>query len=489
MSNFKQQLKSLRLVLLRFYVGIMIATLGISFLVVERWLAYNLNQQFNDYLLQLAEAASQTLEIVKHESEEQEIGDYDDKEAEQHYKSNYPETYPKLADLLAGYDRHGTLAVPKHRPLYYAQGVEWFDEEQKLIIQEGDVDVDWPISENLDHASHILEKNKIRSLALPVYYTAPRGETKVLSGYIRASHVTEVLDVELERLRWGLIFGGVVAVSLTTWGAIWLTDKSLQSVAQSFERLKQFTADASHELRSPLTVIKSSISVLQSHPERIAPVDKNKVEAIADASYRMTSLVEDLLLLARLDGSVALMSVDKIPLPLDEILEDTIEFISIEAEEKEIELNANLDSDIWVLGNGQQLQRVFSNLIENAVQYTPTGGKVTVSLFADNETAIVAVKDTGIGISPEELPHIFERLWRSERAKSERRKGTGLGMAIAQTLVQIHGGKIDVSSKVGVGTCFSIKLPIIKKGDREFQECRKTENAGANGHFSLHRAC
>ena len=464
MSNFKQ-LKSVRSQLMRLYLGIMAATLGVSFLVVERWVTYDLNQQFNDYLLQLAEAASQTLEIVKHESREHEEGEYEEDELpEEHYQSNYPKTYPKLTELMAGYDRHGTIAVPKHHPLYYAQGVEWFDEKQKLIIKEGNLDVNWLLSDNLKGSGKIIERNKIRSLVLPVFYTPPRSETEKISGYIRVSHVTEVLDVQLARLRWGLIMGGVVAVSLTTWGATCLTNKSLEPIGESFERLKQFTADASHELRSPLTVIKSSISVLQSHPERIDPADKNKVDAIADASYRMTHLVEDLLLLARLDGSVALMSLEKIPLPLDEILEDTIEFARTEAEQKEIELNFNLDSDIWVVGDGQQLQRVFSNLIDNAVQYTPKGGKVTVSLFADNETAIITVEDTGIGIAPEELTQIFERLWRSERAKIERREGTGLGMAIAQTLVQVHGGKIDVTSKVGVGSCFWVKLPILTSG-------------------------
>ncbi|MDY7008294.1 MAG: histidine kinase dimerization/phospho-acceptor domain-containing protein [Cyanobacteriota bacterium] len=276
MSDFKQ-LRTVRWHLMRFYLGIMVATLGVSFLVVERWVTYDLNQQFNDYLLQLAEAASQTLEIVKHESNEHEEGEYDENELpEEHYQSNYPKTYPKLADLMAGYDRHGTIAVPKHRLLYYAQGVEWFDEKQKLIIREGDLDVTWSLSDNLERSGNILERNKIRSLVLPVFYTPPRSETERLSGYIRASHITGVLDIQLERLRWGLIIGGVVAVSLTAWGAIWLTNKSLQPIGESFERLKQFTADASHELRSPLTAIKSSISVLQSHPERIDPIDLSK---------------------------------------------------------------------------------------------------------------------------------------------------------------------------------------------------------------------
>ncbi|NES87491.1 MAG: HAMP domain-containing histidine kinase [Moorea sp. SIO2B7] len=174
-----------------------------------------------------------------------------------------------------------------------------------------------------------------------------------------------MLNIQLNRLRFGLAIGGGIALGLAALGAFWLTGKSLKSIAQSFTRLKQFTADASHELGSPLTVIKSSISVLQSHPERIDPVDKNKISAIANASDLITHLVEDLLLLARLDGSVALVTLNKIPLPLDEILEDTLEFVRSEADCKQIKLNSNLQSEVWVLGDGNLLQRVFSNIINN----------------------------------------------------------------------------------------------------------------------------
>ena len=457
------QFKSVRSRLLRSYLGVMAATLGLSFLAVERWVVYDLNQQFNDYLFQLAETASQTLEIVKHEYYEYEEGGYEGEDPEEHYQRHYPETYPKLADLMAQYDRHGTLAVPKHHPLYYAQGVEWFDAEQNLLIREGDLEVNWLLSENLDRSGAILEQDKIRTLALPVFYTPPRSETEELSGYIRTSHVTEVLDIQLERLRWGLAIGGAIAFGFTAWGALWLTEESLKPIVQSFDRLKQFTADASHELRGPLTAIKSSISVLQTHPERIDPADKNKVDAITEASDRMARLVEDLLLLARLDGSVAIVDLEKIPLPLDEILEDCIEFVRSEADRKQIAIESKLQCDLSVLGDGQQLQRVFLNLIENAIQYTPTGGKVTVSLFARQGEAIATVEDTGIGIAPEELSHVFERLWRSDRARCERREGTGLGMAIAQTLTRAHGGTIAVTSEVGVGSCFRVQLAIFEK--------------------------
>ncbi len=452
--------QSVRFQLLFSYLGIMAATLGFSFLAVERWVVYDLNQQFNDYLLELAEAASQTLEIVKHESNEQEEGEYEQEATKEHYQHYYPETYPKLADLMTPYQRQGTLAIQQYHPLYFTQGVEWFDENKNLLVQEGNLLINRSLSEHLKQFNPIVEQDQIRSLVLPVFYTPPRSETQELSGYIRTSHGTEMLETQLKRLRLGLVVGGIIAFGFTTLGAFYLTQKSLQPIQNSFEKLKQFTADASHELRSPLTVIKSSISVLQSHPERIHSMDKNKIKAIGDASDRMTRLVEDLLLLARLEGSVSVITLENIPIPIDEVLEDTIEFAQSEADKKQINLHSTLQSNVWVLGDGQQLQRVFSNLIENGLQYTPIGGTITVSLFTNNGDAIITVEDTGIGIASEELPHVFDRLWRSQQARTERYEGTGLGMAIALSLIQAHGGTIEVTSQLGVGSCFWVQLPL-----------------------------
>jgi len=190
-------------------------------------------------------------------------------------------------------------------------------------------------------------------------------------GYIRASHSIESLEEQLQKLRWGLALGGTVSLILTGLGGMLLTSESLKPIKNSFEQLKKFTADASHELRSPITAIKSSVSVLQNHPERIHPADVKKVAAIASVTDQMTRLVEDLLLLARMGGTVETVTPDKRPVPLDEILEDLLDRAEGEAAAKHIALESQLLAEVWVLADSQQLVRLFSNLIENALQYTP----------------------------------------------------------------------------------------------------------------------
>jgi len=226
-----------------------------------------------------------------------------------------------------------------------------------------------------------------------------------------------------------------------------------------FQQLKQFTADASHELRSPLTAIKTSVEVMQSHPERIHDADVKKLAAIASATKQMTELVEDLLLLARMDAGTAKITREWIVVPLDEVLEDLLEFWELQAEEKQIALKSNLVSGLSVMGDAAQLTRLFSNLIGNAIHYTSSGGTVTVSLINQNRLVIVNVEDTGIGIDAENVKLVFDRFWRADQARNRRAGGLGMGLAIAQAIAQRHRGEISVTSQLGVGSCFQVKFP------------------------------
>jgi len=302
------------------------------------------------------------------------------------------------------------------------------------------------------------KRSNIRSLVLPVFYQAPGSEQKQLAGYIRASESTAALNAELNRLRLGLVLGGVIALLLTAMGGRLLTRESFKPIEASVEQLKQFTADASHELRSPLTAIKTTLAVMQSHPERFHQADVEKLEAIASSTTQMTRLVEDLLLLARLDGKT--ITHQWLKVPIDEIIEDLLAFAELEAEAKNITLTSELLPNVFVLGDALQLKRLFANLINNAFQYTPSGGKITVALELEEDHGIFTVKDTGIGIAEEDLPRVFDRLWRGDKARVYREGGTGLGMAIAQTIAQTHGGNIFVTSELGVGSCFKVVLPL-----------------------------
>jgi signal transduction histidine kinase len=131
-----------------------------------------------------------------------------------------------------------------------------------------------------------------------------------------------------------------------------------------------------------------------------------------------------------------------------------------QAQAKNIHLQSLLRADVAIRGIPEQLNRLFTNLLENALHYTPAGGKVILSMKQVDHSVAIAIEDTGIGIAPEDLQFVFNRFWRGDRARSRRTTGTGLGLAIAQTIAQRHRGEITVSSQRGVGSCFRVRLPI-----------------------------
>lgn len=235
---------------------------------------------------------------------------------------------------------------------------------------------------------------------------------------------------------------------------------SFQQLNQANQQLKQFTADASHELRSPLTLIKTSVQVMRTHPERIHPADVEKLESMTSATEQMTRLVEDLLFLARTDTTTISSSFDWGIIPIDELLEDLFDLLSPQAEAKKVILKLDLAEGLFVKGDPVQLKRLFSNLIENALQYTPSGETVTISLVHLNNFVLVKIEDTGIGIAPEHIPLVFHRFWRADKARKYREEGSGLGLAIASAIAQRHAGAIALTSQVGVGSCFEVRLPI-----------------------------
>lgn len=237
--------------------------------------------------------------------------------------------------------------------------------------------------------------------------------------------------------------------------------QSLQPIEQSMQQLKQFTADASHELRNPLAGIKTSVAVMQSHPERIHPADVKKLAAIASATDEMTELVADLLLLARTEGNPIKTSAADLVIPIDELLEDLVDAFALQAAAQQIEIKVALSSRAYVQDQAGQIKRLFSNLIANALQYNTNGSLITVGSRLEDDWVIVWVEDIGIGIAPDHLPHVFDRFWRADQARSRRQGGIGLGLAIAQTIVQSHRGKITVSSQLGVGSRFQVELPVV----------------------------
>jgi len=234
----------------------------------------------------------------------------------------------------------------------------------------------------------------------------------------------------------------------------------MQPIEQSFWKLQQFTADASHELRSPLMVIKSNAAVALKYPEGIRESDAEKFRAIASAINQMSALTEDLLMLARTDQT-SLQKQDSVS--LTKILEQLVQLYKTQAEAKQLYLKAELLPELSVLGDADQLTRLFINLIDNALRYTPENGTVNIQTSRTGNTLIIHIQDTGVGIAPDQLAHIFDRFWRADRSRTYWSSGFGLGLAIAQGIAQKHGGMITVSSQLGVGSCFSVQLPTSTK--------------------------
>lgn len=426
------------------YLGVMVAILGTSTVAVYNFFTYSIYQQLDRQLLTLADAAAHSLPAIKA-----------DRAA---IYSEIPRTF----------DNDGDLDIPWQDLRQHQQGVEWFNAERQLLGKAGTIFPNLTLEQTENFASlQTLQQDQIRTLTVRVYPREGKNRQR-LEGYVRVNESTEDVELELGRLRWGLGLGGVIALTLTGVSGLWLARQSMQPIEQSFQQLKQFTqqlkqftADASHELRSPLTAIKTSVQVMMTHPERIHPADVNKLDAIASATKQMTRLVEDLLLLARTDATVTNPALEWRLIPIDELLEDLVDFLSPQAEVKGITLKTDLSDGVFVKGDAAQLRRLFSNLLENALQYTPSGGTVDIGIFNLDRFVVISVEDTGIGIHPQHIPLVFNRFWRADKARSHREEGLGLGLAIAQAIAQCHGGEINVSSQIGVGSCFQVRLPIV----------------------------
>ena len=248
----------------------------------------------------------------------------------------------------------------------------------------------------------------------------------------------------------------------------------MKPVRESYQRLKQFTADASHELRSPIATIQTNVQVALADPDLEPQMHRQQLLVIERLTQRLGRLVDDLLFLARQDSGMVQPSFT--PVPLDALLMEAIEEQRLVAASKNINLslnlvepptdiNADISEEVYTLeGDWDQLARLFTNLVGNAVQYTLPGGRVDVELQQikrhDRTQLQVKVKDTGIGIPEDALAHLFDRFYRVDPARSRAMAaGSGLGLAIASAIVENHKGHIRVESTLDRGTTFTVTLP------------------------------
>ena len=231
----------------------------------------------------------------------------------------------------------------------------------------------------------------------------------------------------------------------------------------SFGALRRFTADASHELKTPLTVLRADVeramNPKSTHTEQLVALE----EALQETA-RMADLVDSLLTLARADEGRFELATE--PIHLEPLVREVYETAVILGEDAGLAVSLPVIEDAVVMGDRPRLRQLFLNLITNAIKYTPRGGKVEVSMSKRLDEATFTVRDTGIGIAAADLPHVFERFWRADRARSRKagdgseRGGFGLGLSISQYIAQAHGGTLTVQSRLGRGTAFTVSLPL-----------------------------
>jgi heavy metal sensor kinase len=226
---------------------------------------------------------------------------------------------------------------------------------------------------------------------------------------------------------------------------------------KAFQRQKQFTSDASHELRAPLAVIEAE-STLALEKERPSNDYRQSLELISQESKQMSSLIDQLLTLARADAGKEQWNFTEVN--LGKLITNLSTDVEVLCQEKGLSFQLGQPQDLVVKGDEARLRELFMNLLDNAIRYTSALGTVSVSLHREGQMAVVAITDTGIGIPAEDIPFIFERFYRVDKSRSRAEGGSGLGLAICQHIAEVHGGKIEVESQMGTGSTFSVWLPL-----------------------------
>ncbi len=230
----------------------------------------------------------------------------------------------------------------------------------------------------------------------------------------------------------------------------------LSRLDQSFESMRRFVADASHELRTPIAVIRgeADVALVQDRP---AAEYRESLAIILDESRRLSRLVDDLLNLARADAGHVRLEVREFY--FNELLAEACRSAQAAALARNIQLECSGGPDIPFRGDEELLRRLVVNLLDNAIRYTPPGGRVSASLDAEPAELRLRVRDTGVGIGPEEAPHVFERFYRIDKARSREAGGFGLGLSIVKWIAESHQGAVALSSRPAEGSVFTVTLP------------------------------
>ncbi len=279
-------------------------------------------------------------------------------------------------------------------------------------------------------------------------------------GTMQVARSLDDIDLYLFSVQWILLAMVLLALVLTSIASWWLAGLAMQPVRESYQQMQQFTADAAHELRTPLASLRAIVQAALKAGELSQRETQETLQAVDRQSYRLSQLVQSLLFLCQLDQKV--LPTQERPCQMNALISEIVEDFQALALAAEVKLTADLrvNDTLYVMGNEEQLYRLLSNLVINAIQYTPHNGQVTLILERTQRHALIQVRDAGIGIAPQDQAQIFKRFYRVDRERSRHKGGTGLGLAIAAAIAQSHQGRLQVQSELNRGSIFILKLPL-----------------------------
>ena len=264
-------------------------------------------------------------------------------------------------------------------------------------------------------------------------------------------------DNMLFQLLKNLILIGFISLIALLFISIYLTNKSIIPIKETFKKQKQFIADASHELKTPLSIIKTNTSLILSHPDDTIKNQSKWINYINSQTDRMSELISEMLSLAKMYTAENKLPLS--PINMSKIVESMILMFDAVLYENNIELETNISKNLFINGDKESLKKLFSVIMDNAIKHTNKNGNITVSLFSDKNKVKMIIRNTGEGIAQEHLERIFERFYRVDSSRNRETGGYGLGLSIASSIVKQHKGKIYAKSKIGEFTSFIVEIP------------------------------
>lgn len=286
--------------------------------------------------------------------------------------------------------------------------------------------------------------------------------TQQVWAYLLVGRSFQDFDQYLNTVRWSLLIGLALSLAVVSLASWWLSGIAMRPIYNSYRQIQQFTADAAHELRTPIAAIQATVESVLRLPKLSEEEAQETLVVVNRQSQRLTTLVSDLLLLSRLDSDKRPLL--KSPCCLQDLLSDIVEEMAAFAIAEKITLAPDFQAQtpLVVSGDEEQLYRLVLNLVNNAINYTPARGQVRLELMSSQQNAFISVSDTGVGITPEHQDKIFDRFYRVDSARTADSGSSGLGLAIAKAIAKAHQGSLTLTSQLGVGSTFTLSLPLLE---------------------------